>query len=541
MLLIWLLISSFAFAASVSTSSPAPKTPTCPAGVSMDDSNINSKSLQAMVQSKKLSMRELICCLPKTWRDSYVIMPDSRSAQSGTSGRAPRVIIFNPNSRYLNLALSFVDEDVPVADASAKENMQSGQRYSVEMAEYNEGSGETRFSDLHFSKDQARKVPGISEEEIRKHHNGDLKNDPEKKCSLCHDPDSDGRLKTVFPMLPLWSGAFGRFATSMCLSPEEKEYDQKQRDEFLKVLEKGDTAYSCLVNVREKLLGTPQSSAALSLRPCSEKEPSHCNLSKALFQFDALVRNSDDKYFYDRISKTPDFDKYKYAMMATFLSCKMDNLEDYFPPEALKDMSQRKGIANDPPLNVENLQAHIKKGKCHGDCSVFDNSFRMPEKCANSNDSEFQNSNTQVRDGNLWKLLSDESGSAAEKLRRVYEADTILKKGRTFQGNQTEAESLANFRFLFESRGIAIAHMGTSSPTGDYVSLMGFGRINRLVELDKDLNTVLKSYLSKGPEFFDFRSFDSKAACSKLQNASVNAFKKSNPTSSPIIKTEATQ
>lgn len=527
-------ISSVAVAASVS----------CPNGVSIDENNVNSKSLQAIVQSKKLSMRQLICCLPKSWRNSYVILPDSRSAQSGTSGRAPRVIIFDPKFKdNLTMALSFVDEDIPVADASAKENMQSGQRYSVEMAEYNAAAGDTRFSDLHFQKDQARKVPGMSEAEIRKHHNGDLKNDPEKKCSLCHDPDSDGRLKTTFPVLPLWSSAFGRVSRMMCLTPEEKAYDQNQRDEFLKVLAKGDTAYSCLVNAKEKLEGTPQNSISLVANRCSNKEPGQCSLSPDLFTFDAMVRNSDDKYFYDRISKTPDFNKYKYSMMASLVGCPMDNLQDYFPLETLASMSQRNGIANNPPLTLNNLPAHIEKANCHGDCSVFDNSLRMPASCANPTEEEFFKEDQADRDKLLRKILADQSGTAIDQARRTYIADTVLKEGRTYSTPfHPNTERMANLRFIFESRGIAIKQMGTASPTGDYSTLVGSTtRTGNLIKWDKDLKGILKTKVQNGVTFVDNKELEDDAACSKLKRASLNAFKKSNSPTAPDTNKEGIQ
>ncbi|MNL51979.1 hypothetical protein D3C87_1751190 [compost metagenome] len=101
---------------------------------------------------------------------------------------------------------------------------------------------------------------------------------------------------------------------------------------------------------------------------------------------------------------------------------------------------------------------------------------------------------------------------------------------------------MANLRFIFESRGIAIKQMGTASPTGDYSTLVGSTtRTGNLIKWDKDLKGILKTKVQNGVTFVDNKELENDAACSKLKRASLNAFKKSNSPTAPDTKKEGIQ
>jgi hypothetical protein len=70
---------------------------TCPAGKALDDSAINPSSIRSYADANRDKIKDigdLICCLPKSYRENYVIAHTSKAKQNSVF-YSPRVLLFN--------------------------------------------------------------------------------------------------------------------------------------------------------------------------------------------------------------------------------------------------------------------------------------------------------------------------------------------------------------------------------------------------------------------------------------------------------------
>jgi hypothetical protein len=425
------------------------------------------------------SVADALQILPKEFRDRYVIFHKSRSIQG------PKRIILNGSTKF-KLSIT------PDANAQGGNRMEmvdintDGPSDDLEVFKYNEAAfpfGEKAAKSKSWKDVQA----GVR---TSPHAN-------EKKCATCHgDP-----ARPIYPGYPVWEGAVGGMEKGAGIITKEERAYLKQ---FIKEMDGGKNSRLNALSSDLLKRGGPQAAGAGIPALGLENETINGDLGSAnAIRLARLLR------------KTPDYERFKFAIMAGLLECK--NFQHFLPQSELDSlmatMNRRFNLEKDwTKLRVEQQLRAIYKHDHHfviADYILEPTQARIVPAAELSQYPVKPPPDKKYPYDQFIEKFKGDYGSSPAML-RLY-LDTIHAQGIT-----RADPAQANLRLLMEGRGLNIDKwfLDLSQPT--YRLQDGKGAAERtaqeLIRLEATQDPVLKRYV-----YGD----GTKELCKKLKELSI--------------------
>lgn len=345
------------------------------------------------------SVESALCLIPESLRKNYVLIHSSQSAQSSRP-EAPRAIIFKTTTKHQTHEIDFA---ISFNGSPSDTNFNN---IEVLRTNQNPGPHQSHFEyiDVHFPEDRSHRV------------NISSPNPPQ--CLMCHGVYTD-------QARPIWDAkgftplAYGRsiFGGTIAHEPFIEQFKNLQANA------PSDGRYKFL--------------PGLDQIKVSDDEPRIPALEFANSLFGEALASRNNRRIIKFIKESPDFHKYKYALLATVSMC--SNIPSYVPSELW-------------PL--------------HSDLAHVDESFHPP-----FNPAKIEAGFTLFNDmfgNNLSRPVSPEG--IPEPLQPFW----YDIEAKAVQWVATGGESLAALRWLMEGRGISMAEWAMDTPVGGRLSFYRF-------------------------------------------------------------------
>lgn len=485
------LISSLAICAQAQVSKTNPD---CPGNGLIPEALVtNPVGLKSYLEANSLNIKtpaDLICCLPKSYRENFVVAPASIAGQNGNPS-GPRVLFFNsfPENAVerglYNPALKSL-LSINGGDPSLNQNL------SVEaLFVRNKPEPEPEFFDIDFSGNEAHlggKNPAL--------------------CMGCHGRDGKAPpegAKLIFDTVRSWMSFANGF--SPCTAAEKKwlaEFNKTAKESLL-----NNPQYRCLDK-------SGPSMKALDGDRGPGAQPIITNL-------DFMLNEADSWRVARYIEQAPGYQNFKYALIG-LLKCPNKKPSTWLPDSILSQLKSERTITSeirngsDPFDSLKQLLTHENSVHLANDSLVLKQIdkikvqgpfaspiYRGPASCPADFAEELPNIISEAR--------ADQTGhSTFDK----YIADSKFRSGIRELGDELP---LATVRFLFESRGVDLSSIAMQAGSGSYVRMAdGFAQILGAKEpSESPIRKLSDPTLAVSPQARDL-------ACEELTKLSKAAF-----------------
>jgi mono/diheme cytochrome c family protein len=432
---------------------------TCPV---LKQEELSSERVYALTQNQACNIRsvkDLISHLPESFRNQYALFYRSRSIQGPmrTDYKRPRVILYDElhqKNPYKRIPSKFM------LTFNSGEGDQAGAN-SIEMVDINTSGGKDdldifKYRDITFREGKA-----------------ELSQVNPSRCKTCHGEPA----RPIYPGYPDWEGSFGSLHAHD--SPPQEDEGLVAYENSLKAMP--DSRYSLLGPTRDK---------SYSLRPTDKLAHGNDAINGELGQANAI-----------RVArlmlKTPDFEKFKYAIAAGLLRC--SGMESFVAPELAKQLHRnidgRFSLTKKWP--PKNLQESFKKISAHG------RHFLLVDY--------------------ISRKRFAKAFASSPSMERLY-VDTF-----NVQGFSRGDPLGANLRFLFEGRNLNIDNyfLDLMQPTYRYHNGGGAAEqtVYELAKHDSELRNILKNHVVTDSTGID-RINRQQQLCASLKKKSLSATRK---------------
>jgi len=445
------------------------KSPSCPM---LQEEQLSAAAVNALIKNPACNIRsipDVLSHLPESYRKKYVNFYRSRSLQGPheTDYKNPRAVVVGENS---NLMMTFNGD-----------SKQAG-NLGLEMVEINTEGGKDdldvfKYYEVQFPY-QDEKAKDKSWQDVQSHMSYSDANP--KRCAACHGSPA----RPIYPGYPLWEGSFG--STHGRMPNDQPPEEMKGLEEYLKKVRSPEAS-------RYKLLPEAKNSD---------------QMTASLMNNDSIngrLGNANGVRVARMMLKTPDYDKYKYALIGAFLRC--EGFENFIPS------APRSSLLN----NLENK-------------------YQLKAKWPESKQNEFINQVYLSR--NLF-LISD-MGLTRNADRESTPFPQYLKKFKQDMGGSEEFKRLqidtfatqdipradplgANLRMVMEGRGLNIDNwfLDLTQPTYRYHNggAATEATLKELAKIDPSIDKSIAKYFNGSY----LNSEAEKEVCNKVQQLSLKA------------------
>lgn len=497
----------------------SPLDSSCPASQPLSEHLVNPVGIKSYVEANKSKFKDpgdLICCLPKKYRENYVVAHTSNAAQS-SHARSPRVLLFSPLRQ--SATSKFTGEPLEAIVSINGGDPALSNHMNVEVMFNNKKTQEVELFDIDFSE----KHPHMSG------RNPDA-------CIQCHGSDNTvgvGGPKTIFDPPFQWV----RFIKGNTPCTEEEKELQRQ----LEVA--GEGAFK--TNPRYRCLDPKPDDVSPFLKD-------GVSPSFMIFDFDEAVADLNDRRVAKLMRSTPEFEKYKYAivgaqicMSESFRSDPSPAFAGWIPQTVLMSFTNDSSIL--PALRKstdlkETMRTEFKRMEREDKAIAEEQKRAIADLKAGKTPNFKVSTNPTMCQGRPLEetLHSATVGIKEPALFGKYQADSELRKFRGRNGPSPE------LRFLFEGRGISMKDWSTDPTAGEYKRAHQFAT-RHLLALEpqgtplKDLEPLMRkakmivepNAIAKGQT--DEDTSVANEVCAKLRKLSYEAFEKASdePGSAP--------
>ena len=387
---------------------------------------------------------DLICCLPEEYRRSYVISHSSDAAQEGVPNN-PRVIFFTPKGSGNAIApLKFA------ISLNGSHHQRGGK--NLEMLFDNEARREAEYFDAEF-KDGRWKMS---------------ERNPES-CMNCHGGDRErpgragiGGPRTIFDPPGSWSRISGAF---MGCTDNERAL-VKAVDAVTEKALRENPRYRCL---------EPTEQPVFSQERTAFGNDYGFNVAMGL---DGELARLNDRRVLAVMRRTPDFDKYKYALVGSHLcattmsaSQRMFDVKKWLPPNVIARHTGTAGLRPEVASSTnlpETMRTQLRK--------MIRENGRIDRRQARELRRHRETGSVpsfEVSENPMACRGTKEANNAVDAMRPLlvgpalldrYKVDTALRVPRATEAFAPDPVE----RFIFEGRGIDMSDWSTDARPGLY-------------------------------------------------------------------------
>lgn len=429
------LVSFFASPArAVETNAACPTTP-------MSELQATPEGLKVWLQTHRnqvVTPDQLICCLPEVYRKNYLIAPNSQAGQNG-SPESPRVLLHPSLVQHSkgNQAIFSIN-----GGASYLNNTQN-----VEMAFFRAQNERLEYIDIDFS--SGKYAP--------------LKTNP-KQCMQCHGLGDGGAPaegpRPIFDPFGHWPRFVGG---ALKCNPAEDQLQLKAQRRALQAV-RDNPRFRCL----------DRSQIDVDLAKLKLREAPGLSVIKTgnenLSGFDSYLMTVNMKRVARLIRKTVDYDAYKFLIVGSEKCNLFTALDEWIPMQVIAKHTNLSTISSDVTgiQTPEQMQALLQKKKALAIAAKR----RMKQRLAVKNFDEAQPIEVSqlplMCDGdslndtvnNLPTLMGYFPNTAF----RAFYIDQLLRTPPL----QIRGSISPLLRFIFEGRGISMAHWSEDAVLGEY-------------------------------------------------------------------------
>lgn len=238
-----ILLSLFAFLFSINFThaqkpqAPADSTQTvrprsCSAPRLMNDAEVTPTGIAAFANQHNLSVSDVVCCLPESWRNQYVVASTSQSLQHSTPNN-PRIILGPPtnfNGPADGRAVTFYLDGSGTIETH-DQAQSSPPSATVPFAD-------SRFSVVTFSEAEIRENTGNPNATRRAHANLSS-----ERCASCHGTPAS----PLFSFAPTWPNTFPKiYKSTVCPTPSENRAFETERAQIMAAVRRPNSLAACL-------------------------------------------------------------------------------------------------------------------------------------------------------------------------------------------------------------------------------------------------------------------------------------------------------
>ncbi|MCC2678056.1 MAG: hypothetical protein K0R29_632 [Pseudobdellovibrio sp.] len=294
-------------------------------------------------RSLNLTLKDTVCCMPRDWRQQYVVASTSNSAQASDPDN-PRIILGpyrDPRQSAPGKSVAFM------LDGSG----------SIEVLDQHQGV--SRYSDVSFSQEQI-------EGQTRRVAHASLASG---RCTTCHGDNSNP--SPLFSFAPIWQNTFPKFyKPTVCPTEGERRALDDERRRLQAAVRRPGSVASCLpgldrtidVTAEEDICDfydrtvdqdptcsrlNPAMAGALSTMSDEKAENVRANINNfdinrlglMTENFEISVIETSHEALAREVVTWADYPKYKYALVGSLVGCFMPDAprsSDWFPPGELQ-------------------------------------------------------------------------------------------------------------------------------------------------------------------------------------------------------------
>ena len=475
----------------------------CPGGKPVGPKDLTPEGMKvwALVNPGVNSVEKAICCLPKIYRDNFLIAHSSIAAQNGTPDCVR--VLMHPSVSQQDL-----DKDVMVFSANCgAEGM--NQKNNLEMVFYRKSNEKLEFADADYGK-QFVHVSGKNP----------------KACMECHgefgkEPPEGPR--PIFDPFGHWPRFVG--GPSSCNPVEDKLQIEKQQ----RAIE------SVIANPRFRCLNQDTLKSILEKIKSGEKNLNvFTSAGRGLVPFDSFFFDINSKRVVRMIRKTPHFDKYKFLLVGQDY-CDALKVEEWMPKHVIEQHNNLSSVAPDVAhiRTRKDLENVISKRKEQAAARIRFTGQQM-------NDPVKSKSMPLDPSTSVFACEKDENKDAALNLpesafrienpvlRAYYIEQTLNQMPLQIRGN------LGSYlRFLFDGRGISTEFWSVDDAPGDRRAGVDIaGAIESAERKGSELDKIMRPWqeLPAFPAEGEREKAMAKV-CAGLKRASMEALSKIPPSS----------
>lgn len=277
----------------------------CPAGAPLQEAQVNTAGVQSYLAANAQTIRtpdDLVCCLPASYRRHYAIFHDSVAGRS-SDAFGPRVLLYNAISGQGGPDQLANPLRAVISINGGGERLNN--HGNVELMFNNRTKQEVEYSDFNFANGRAE-FGGVNP----------------TSCLACHGTDGRagvGGPRTIFDPSFKWIRAVGG-------SPPGTPGERELLDAVLKATKKaivGNPRYRCLGPLPDgdRTFDAPAGGI---------------NTSPRLKELDRVLSDLNDRRLSQLVRGTPDFAKYRMAIVGTMeCDAATDGFRGWIPDAAL--------------------------------------------------------------------------------------------------------------------------------------------------------------------------------------------------------------
>lgn len=482
-------------------------TSACPANALIPESLVNPVGIKSYLSSNSLKIKtidDFICCLPKSYRENYVIAHSSKAAQNSTFD-SPRILLFNPVREH------------PIRDL-----MDKGQRWRKPLQSVLSINGGDPSLNQANSIEMLYNNTRLGEVElfdIENHHqNFRMSSKNPEVCMGCHAQGVTpgiGGPKTIFDPPFSWP----RFIKGISPCTEaEKELT------------------AALETASQKHFQTNTRFRCLDPKPDSVSpfQTDGVRPSFMLSDLDDSLADLNDRRVAKIIRSSPDYEKYKYAILGSLICGRNFQASNWLPTSVIATHNSENYLSSEVKKSTDlkaTLDVAIKRftaeeaqlAKRQKEAAKKILAGEQPEIEFSTRPTACSGDKRESLEFNLRELVKNLNGPA---LLDKYKVDTFLHSFRTSSANSA-------LRYLFEARGLSTEDWSMDPVSGRYSR--GHDQLAHHLVMNEPSSSPLKKMEARlrAANLLDHSLLrikkspnedDRKSLCQELQRHSMTAF-----------------